>query len=127
MSYDPAVQSLPQRTLTDLVFVSFNSRVIGMDRYTGEVVWQWKAKKGRSSYVAVLLDGDRLIVSISGYTYGLDPLTGDELWFNPLKGFGYGTPTLCSLYGSSGSTAAAAIIAQQHAAAASGAAAGAGS
>ena len=126
MSYDPAQQSIPTRTLTDYVYLSFNSRVIALDRYSGEVIWQWKAKKGRSSYVAVLLDGDRLIVSISGYTYGLDPMTGDELWFNPLKGFGYGTPTLCSLHGNSGSAAAAAIIAQQHAAA-SGAAAGAGS
>jgi outer membrane protein assembly factor BamB len=125
MTYDPAPPAAPL-TLTDVVYLGFNSRVIALDRYTGSVIWQWKAKKGRSSYVAILLDADRLIVSISGYTYGLDALTGEELWFNPLKGFGYGTPTLCSLHGNSGSTAAAAIIAQQHAAAA-GAAAGAGS
>lgn len=105
-----------QLSLLDLVFLAFNSRVAALDRETGEVVWNWKSPKGTSSHVALLLDGDRLIVSIQGYTYCLDPYSGAQLWFNPLKGYGYGVPSLASLAGNSGSAAAAAIIAQRRAA-----------
>ena len=51
-------------TLLDLGYAGFNSRVVCMDRETGAVVWDWKATQGTSTHVAVLLDGDRLIVSV---------------------------------------------------------------
>ncbi len=105
-------------SLMGLFFLGFNSRVIAMDRETGEIVWDWKSPQGRSGQVAVLLDGDRLIVSVQGYTYCLDPLSGATIWSNPLKGYGVGIPSLVSLQGNSGSAAAAAVIAQQQAAAA---------
>ena len=111
-------------TIQDLTYVGFNSRVLAMDRETGAIVWDWKSPKGTSSFVAVLLDGDRLIVSVHGYMYCLDPIDGRQLWDNPLKGYGYGTPSLASIHGNSGSAAAAALIASQQAAAASGGAAG---
>ncbi|UCD75668.1 MAG: PQQ-binding-like beta-propeller repeat protein [Phycisphaerales bacterium] len=114
-----------ERTLDDLVFVGFNSQALALDRYTGEVVWDWKAPKGRASYVAVLLDGDRLIVSVQGYVYCLDPIFGQEVWDNPLKGFGLGIPCLASARGhTEGGGAGAAEAQRQQAAAASGAAAG---
>lgn len=81
-----------------LVFVGFNSHVVALDRHTGELVWEWKSPKG-SGFVAVLLDGDRLIVSVQGYTYCLDPNTGAGLWSNPLSGMGIGIPCLASAYG----------------------------
>ena len=107
-----------ERSLLDLVYVSFNSRVAAIDRDTGEVVWDWKSPKGHSPHVAMLLDGDRLIVSVQGYTYCLDAMSGALMWSNAFKGFGYGVPSLASLHGNSGSAAAAAIIAQQQSAAA---------
>lgn len=100
--------------ITELVFAGFNSRVVAMSRETGEVAWTWKSPKGMSQYVAVMLDCDILIVSISGYMFGLDPLTGQTIWHNPLKGTGIGTPSLCSIRANSGSAAAAAMIAQQN-------------
>jgi outer membrane protein assembly factor BamB len=108
-----------QRTIADLVFVGFNKQVAALDRYTGEIVWTWKAKQG-SGFVALLLDGDRLIASVSGYTYCLDPLFGQEVWQNPLPGMGMGVPCLASVNGSStsGMSAAGAAAAQQAAAAA---------
>lgn len=105
-------------TIQDIVFMGFNSRVVALDRETGDVIWRWKSPKGSASHVAVLLDNDRLICSVQGYTYCLDPLTGAQLWANPLKGEGYGIPSLTSLYGNSGTTAAAAMIAAQQQAAA---------
>jgi outer membrane protein assembly factor BamB len=103
--------------VTDLVFVGFNSQVIALHRETGETLWTWKAPKGRSQMVAVMLDGDILIVSVNGYMYGVNPIDGDTLWHNPLTGLGFGIPSLCSLRSNSGSAGAAAIIAQQQAAA----------
>ena len=102
-------------TLMDLVFVGFNRRVVALHRDTGELIWSWKSPNG-SGFPAILLDGDRLIASVHGYTYCLDPITGEQLWANSLPGLGMGTACIASIYGNSGSTAAAAVIAQQAAA-----------
>ncbi len=112
-----------ERSLNDLIFAGFNSRVLALDRYTGEVVWDWKSPKGTSSHVALLLDGDRLIAGVQGYIYCLDPLFGQVVWENPLKGFGLGIPGLASVNGSTMSSGGAAVAAQQQQAAAASAAA----
>ncbi len=76
-----------------LLFVGFNKRVAALDKKTGEIRWQWKASQGHG-YVSLLLDGDRLFASVDGYTYCLAASTGDQLWFNPMKGFGTGVTSL---------------------------------
>jgi outer membrane protein assembly factor BamB len=48
--------------------------------------------------VALLLDGDRLIVSVQGYTYCHDALTGQQLWYNPLKGYGLGVSPKSAMF-----------------------------
>jgi outer membrane protein assembly factor BamB len=108
-----------QRTIADLVFVGFNKQVVALDRYTGELVWKWQASKG-TGFVSLLLDGDRLIAAVNGYIFCLDPLFGQEVWSNPLTGFGTGTTCLTSANGSNVAQSAAAmsVIAQQQAAAA---------
>ncbi len=111
-----------ERVVDDLVFVGFNSRVMALDRYTGELVWDWKSPKGTSSHVAMLLDGDRLIVSVNGYTYCLDPLFGQQVWENTMKGFGFGIPGMVSVRGSSSSGGGASAVAAAQAAAAAAAA-----
>ena len=81
-----------------LIFVGFHSQVVALHRDSGELVWQWKSPSG-SGYVTLLLDGDRLIVSVVGYMYCLDPATGEQLWFNELSGFGTGVASLASVRG----------------------------
>jgi hypothetical protein len=61
-------------------------------------VWQWKSPQG-SGFTALLLDGDRLIASVQGYTYCLDPLDGRMMWQNSLSGFGTGVPSIASVNG----------------------------
>ncbi len=85
--------------LSDLVFVGFGKRVVALHRDTGEIFWQWSAPRG-TGYAAVLLDGDRLIVSVMGYMYCLDPATGTQMWENELKGLGTGVASLASVRGS---------------------------
>lgn len=86
--------------MSNAVFVGFNSRVAAVDRDSGTTLWTWKSHKG-SGYVTLLLDGNRLIVSVQGYTYCLDPATGAELWFNELEGMGVGVASLASVRGGS--------------------------
>jgi outer membrane protein assembly factor BamB len=98
--------------LGQLVFVGFNSRVVALDRESGQLVWKWQSHKGRG-YTTVLLDGDRLIVSVVGYTYCLDPLTGAERWHNHLDGLGVGVASLASVNGTAMALLAAAEAAQR--------------
>lgn len=41
------------------------------------------------------------IVSVQGYTYCLDPVTGEQRWFNELEGMGVGVASLASVRGGS--------------------------
>ncbi len=81
-----------------LVFVGLNSRVAALRSDTGQVAWLWTARKPWSSrYVSLLLlDAARLVVSVDGYTYCLDPRTGAELWFNELAGLRTGVASLAA-------------------------------
>jgi len=105
-------------TLDQVIFVGFNKRVVALDQNTGQVVWDWTCPTG-SGYVSLLLTDDRhLIVSVSGYTYCLDPATGQQMWFNELKGYGVGVASLASLSGSSAAHPTIAAAEQEAAAAA---------
>jgi len=73
--------------IDQLIFVGFNGKAMALDRDTGEIVWTYNQMKGGN--VTFLLDGDRLIASTNGYIYCLDPLTGQLLWHNPMKGCGW--------------------------------------
>ena len=99
-------------TTDQLIFVGFNSRVAAIDRDTGQLIWQWKCPRG-TGYTSLLFDGDRLIVSVMGYTYCLVPLTGQVLWFNELPGMGMGVASLASVRGSMQNPQAAAAYAAE--------------
>jgi outer membrane protein assembly factor BamB len=101
--------------IEDMVFVGFNKQVIALDRYDGKKIWDWKSPKG-SGYPAILIDGDRIIVSVHGYTYCLEPTTGSLVWENELKGYGMGITAIASVRGRADSGVAA-QLAQQAAAA----------
>lgn len=91
-------------TLQDLLFVGFNGRVVALEQRSGELVWEWKCPKPSGQMMALLVQGERIYASSAGYTYCLDALNGEQLWFNPLKGMGTGVPCLATAEsGSSGS------------------------
>lgn len=96
----------------DLVFVGFNRHVAALHRETGAVVWKWRSPKGRGP-VALMLDGDRLIAAVNGYTYCLDAETGRRLWQNEMAGFGLGITCLTSFRSSSMATSMLAQHQQQ--------------
>ena len=43
--------------------------------------------------------GDRLVAAVNGYMYCLDPVFGQVVWENPLKGLGVGVVSLASRRG----------------------------
>lgn len=111
-------------TIHDLVFVGFNSRVAALHKETGTIVWQWRASKPRQGgYVTILHESGLLIIAVSGYMYGLNPETGEQLWYNEMSGFGTGVTSLATIAQSTTSQEQAAAAAD---AAARAAAAGAG-
>lgn len=88
--------------LSDLIFTGFNKRVAALDRASGEIVWHWKAR--HNGYVTLLLDSGHLIVSVNGFMYALDALTGRLIWENEMAGFGYGVTSLVSQNGVTGAS-----------------------
>lgn len=69
-----------------------------LDRDTGDLLWKWKSPLLRRGYVSLLLlDAERLIASVNGYTYCLDPLSGTQLWYNGLAGFGTGVTSIAAV------------------------------
>jgi hypothetical protein len=84
------------KTTEDMVFVALNGRVVALDWEAGHIHWQWQAPKS-GSYMTLLPDRDRLVVSAGGYLYCLDAATGQQLWENPLTGFGCGVAALATV------------------------------
>jgi len=102
----------------DLLFLGLNGRVAALDRESGEIVWEWTAKdpdKGGAvgGYMTLLVDQGQLFASANGYTYRLDPITGDELWANPLRGWGVGPAALATSTAASQQVLTAAAAAHQ--------------
>ncbi len=105
------------KKVENLVFVGLNGKVVALDRDSGKIRWRWQATKS-GGYMTLLPDGDRLIVSAGGYIYCLDPATGEELWDNPLTGFGIGVAALATIRSHSPhGDVAVAMAAEQQAAA----------
>src|SRR5438445_13883140 len=113
--------------IDDLVFVGLNGRVSALDRSSGDIVWEWKSPKPKGGYITMIVEKPRIYVSVSGYLYALDALTGEQLWFNPLTGYGTGVASLATGSQTTSQAKIAQTIAAQQAAAAATAAATAGS
>jgi len=76
-------------------FILSNGRVAAIDKKSGDIVWEVKLReyvKGASfSYVVgqIVLEGDNLIVAVSGILLCLSAKDGSLIWKNELKGWGY--------------------------------------
>ena len=109
--------------IQDMVFIGLNGQVAALDNTTGEIVWEWRAPKGRG-YVNLLVERKLLIAAVNGYVYGLDPKSGDQLWFNKLKGYGVGVTSIATLGNSTSQSVVLQAAAADEAAAAAAAAGG---
>jgi len=79
---------------SDLVFIGIKGSVVALDRATGQQVWATHLKG--SDFVNVVVQNGAVLASCYGEIFCVDPLTGDALWHNPLKGFGTGLATIAT-------------------------------
>jgi outer membrane protein assembly factor BamB len=91
---------------SDLMFIGIRGSVVALARVTGQQVWATHLKGW--SFVNVVVEDGRVLASCYGEIFCLDPLTGNALWHNPLKGFGTGLATM-AMEGNPGSGNAAVV------------------
>ncbi len=86
--------------ISDLVFVGIKGSVVAVSRATGQQAWATSLKG--MDFVNVLVENDKIFATCRGEIFCLDPLSGELLWHNPLKGFGLGLATLATVNSSGG-------------------------
>jgi outer membrane protein assembly factor BamB len=79
--------------LSHILVLGTQGHVAAFDKKSGSQIWRTDLKDGAlftsgNSFVTVLIDADKVYVHAHAELYGLDLLTGQKLWHNPLKGFG---------------------------------------
>ncbi len=79
---------------TELIFIGIKGSVVALERATGQQVWATHLKG--SDFVNVVVENEAVLASCYGEIFCLDPLTGNGLWHNPLKGFGTGLATIAA-------------------------------
>src|SRR5258708_25917214 len=72
----------------ELVFVGIKGSVVALNRETGGQVWA--RRLGSTDFVNVVVEGERVFATTYGEIFCLDPVTGEVLWHNKLKGHGTG-------------------------------------
>lgn len=84
---------------SNYVFVGTSSQVAAIDKSTGQMLWKSRIKSGftaGSSFVTLLLDGNKVYAHTSGELYCLDAASGQILWTNDLPQMGYQLASLAT-------------------------------
>jgi outer membrane protein assembly factor BamB len=79
---------------SELVFIGIKGSVVALNRATGQQVWATHLKGW--DFVNVVLQDGAILASAYGEIFCLEPLTGNVLWNNRLKGFGTGLATIAA-------------------------------
>jgi outer membrane protein assembly factor BamB len=77
-----------------LIYIGIKDSVLALDEKTGAELW--RAKLRTNDYVTVSWDGEALIAANSGEVWRLDPVRGEVIWHNELKGMGRGLVSIAS-------------------------------
>ena len=91
----------------NIVLVGVKGAVLAFRRDTGAHLWATELKSSSSDFVTVTSDLDRVYAHTGGELFCLDLQSGQKLWHDGLKGFGYGIASI-TLPGLPGSTQIAA-------------------
>lgn len=79
---------------SELIFIGIKGSIVALNRTTGVQVWANRLKG--SDFVNVVVEDGKVYATTSGEVFCLEPLTGDGLWHNPLKGYGTGLATIAT-------------------------------
>ena len=95
------------------VFVGTSGQVAAIDKSTGQTLWKTRIKSGfitpGTSFVTLLVDGNKVYAHTSGQLFCLDAASGQILWTNDLPQMGYQLASLATS-GAASSPAAAEIF-----------------
>ena len=96
--------------LSDLLFIGIAGSVVALNKANGRQAWATRLKG--YGFVNVAVQDDRVLATVYGEAFCLEPMTGRILWHNPLKGFGRGLAGIAAA-GSPCSGNPAGIVEQQ--------------
>jgi outer membrane protein assembly factor BamB len=94
---------------SELIFIGIKGSVVALHGATGQQVWATHLKG--YDFVNVVVQNATVLASCYGEIFCLDPLAGNVLWHNPLKGFGRGLATIAT--GPASERANALVFAEQ--------------
>lgn len=79
-----------------VLLLAVKSRVLALDRSSGQTLWTTKLPSGGIGYdfVTLLPDHQQIFAHTRGQVHCLDLATGRILWTNGLPGCGYGLASL---------------------------------
>src|SRR5204863_3981262 len=86
--------------------VGIRGSVVALNRETGEQVWA--ARLGSTDFVNIVVEDKHVFATTYGEIFCLDPVTGELVWHNRLKGYGTGLATIATS-GSMGSVSTASM------------------
>jgi outer membrane protein assembly factor BamB len=72
----------------DRLFIGVGGNVVAIDPATGDEIWRQKLKS--TTFVTVMLAGNRVYAGAGGELFCLDAESGEIVWNNKLKGLGLG-------------------------------------
>jgi len=94
---------------SNYVFVATSGQVAAVDKSTGQILWKSRIKSGfvaGSSFVTLLVDGNKVYAHTSGELYCLDAASGQILWTNDLPQMGFQLASLATTAAASSPIAA---------------------
>ncbi len=81
---------------SDFVFLGLKNRVAAPGRNDGQMVWTTELPGGLGDgFVTLSCDDRRVFACAHGQFHCLDLFSGQILWRNELKGYGYGIASIC--------------------------------
>jgi len=87
-------QNPPAVDSTNIVLLGVKSTVLAFRRDTGARLWATELKSRTNNFVSVVSDEDRVYAHTGGELFCLDLQSGQKLWQDGLKGFGYGVASI---------------------------------
>jgi outer membrane protein assembly factor BamB len=79
---------------SNIVLLGVKGSVLAFRRDTGEHLWATELKSSSNHFVTVTADDFRVYAHTGGELFCLDLQSGQRLWHDGLKGFGYGLASL---------------------------------
>ena len=81
--------------LDEIIVIGVKHSVSAVSRADGTVLWTTKLPGGLGSdFVTVACDSERVFAHSSGQLFCLDLESGQVLWTNELRGYGYGLASI---------------------------------